>query len=352
MSKSKTILITGGAGFIGSNTLLYLFSKYPDYRYIVLDALTYAGDMRSIPQHIQEAKNFTFVRGDVRNAKQVNDCVSQADAVVHFAAETHVTRSISDNANFFDTDVIGTQQVANAVWHNRNTIDRFIHISTSEVYGTAESPTIAEDHPLNPTSPYAAAKAGADRLVYAYRLCYQIPAVIVRPFNAYGPRQHPEKVIPRFITSRVLDEPLTIHGTGQHQRDYTYVDDLARAIDLVLHAPTKAVIGEVFNVGNGMGYAIKDIANSIIKMTQKSNNARDADAPIVVATGDRPGQILRQAADFKKIQAVLGWRPTTSFEDGIKKTVEWYRGNKGWWENKLHMRHVPVEVESGQVELQ
>lgn len=350
MSKSKTILITGGAGFIGSNTLLYLFNKYPNYRYIVLDALTYAGDMRSIPPHIQQAPNFTFVHGDVRNSNIVNDCILQADTVIHFAAETHVARSISDNTNFFETDVIGTQQVANAVWHNRDTIDRFIHISTSEVYGTAQSELIDENHLLNPRSPYAAAKAGADRLVYAYRACYQIPAVIIRPFNIYGPRQHPEKAIPRFITSCILGEPLTIHGTGQSRRDFTYVEDLIYAIDLVLHAPTNIVVGEVFNVGSGRSYAIRDIAESIRKIMDVGNS-QNPSASSMVNTSDRPGQVLRLAADFKKIQAVLNWQPTMSFADGIRKTIGWYKENQGWWENKLHMRHVPIEVEKGRVEL-
>ncbi|RJQ29495.1 NAD-dependent epimerase/dehydratase family protein [Candidatus Parcubacteria bacterium] len=350
MSKSKTILITGGAGFIGSNTLLHLFGKYPDYRYIILDALTYAGDMRSIPAHIQKSPNFTFVHGDVRDSKVVSDCVSRADTVIHFAAETHVARSISDNTNFFETDVIGTQRVANAVSNNRDRIDRFIHISTSEVYGTARSELIDENHPLNPQSPYAAAKTGADRLVYAYHACYKIPAVIIRPFNMYGPRQHPEKAIPRFITSCVLGEPLTIHGTGQSQRDYTYVEDLVQAIDLVLHAPKNAVIGEVFNVGSGKSYAVRDIANLILEM-MRAGSPQNPSLPPMVNTSDRPGQVLRHAADVKKIQNVLGWRPTTDFADGMKKTIEWYKENQDWWKDKLHMRHVPIEVERGRVEL-
>lgn len=349
MPKLKTILLTGGAGFIGSNTLIYLFKKYPDYRYIVLDALTYAGDMRNIPQQIHQAPNFTFVQGDVRNRTIVNECVSKVSAVIHFAAETHVARSISDNSNFFETDVIGTQQVANAVWRNRDSIDRFIHISTSEVYGTAEKELIDEHHPLNPLSPYAAAKAGADRLVFAYRACYQIPAVIIRPFNMYGPRQHPEKVIPRFITSRILGEPLTVHGAGQSQRDFTYVEDLARAIDLVLHAPDETVVGETFNIGNGKSYAMLDIAKSILE-TMGADNSSSVSS--IVNTGDRPGQVLRHTADFKKIQAALGWRPATSFEDGLKKTVAWYKENPDWWESKLHMRQVPIEVEGGRVEMQ
>lgn len=350
MSKPKNILLTGAAGFIGSNTLIYLFDKYPDYRYTVLDALTYAGDIRSIPVSIQNSPNFTFVHGDVRSPAIVNDCVSKSDTIIHFAAETHVARSISDNSNFFETDVIGTQQVANAVLKNRDKIDRYIHISTSEVYGTAEEELINENHPLNPLSPYAAAKAGADRLVYAYRACYKLPAVIIRPFNMYGPRQHPEKAIPRFISSCALGEPITIHGTGQSQRDFTYVEDLSKAIDLVIHAPSEMVVGEVFNVGNGKGYAIADIAESILKIV-KDKQPEIPQVPIV-KTSDRPGQVSRHAADFSKIQNALDWRPTVSFEDGLAKTVAWYLNNRSWWENKLEMRRVPIEIEKGRIELQ
>lgn len=346
MSKPKTILLTGAAGFIGSNTLAYFFKKYPDYHYIVLDALTYAGDLKNFSEEIKNSPNFTFVHGDIRNQALVDECISKADVVIHFAAETHVARSISDNSNFFETDVIGTQQIANAVWRNMDSIDRFIHISTSEVYGTAEAELINEDHPLNPLSPYAAAKAGADRLVYSYRACYQIPAVIIRPFNMYGPQQHPEKVIPRFITNVLLGESLNIHGTGQSQRDFTYVEDLARAIDLVVHAQKATVVGQVFNVGNGKGYAVADIANAILQIIPSENQVP------MVKTSDRPGQVLRHTADFSKIKATLGWAPAVSFEDGLSRTVAWYKANRNWWEGKLNMRHVPIEIEKGRSELQ
>ena len=349
-SQSKTILITGGAGFIGSNVLAYFFKKYPDYRYIVLDAMTYAGDMRNIPEDIQKSPKFTFVKGDVRDKKVVNDLVAKADYVIHFAAETHVTRSIAEGMSFFETNVLGTERVASAVHHHRGNIERFIYISTSEVYGTAESEFINERHPLNPRSPYAASKVGADRLVYAYHVSYNIPSVIIRPFNLFGPRQHPEKVIPRFITSRILGEPLTIHGTGESQRDFTYVDDVARAIDLVLHARAEKVVGEVFNVGSGRGIAIRYIADLVLKMI--GHAATDKGGSQMVATSDRPGQVSRHAADFRKIKTVLGWQPTTTFEDGMKKVVDWYRENQNWWESKLDMKHVSIEVGGGKKELQ
>lgn len=350
-SSPKTVLITGGAGFVGSNALAYFFRKYPDYRYIVLDALTYAGDMRNISEEIQKSSNFTFVKGDVRDKKVVSDLAGRANYVIHFAAETHVTRSIAEGESFFETNVLGTEHVATAVHRNRDKVERFIYIATSEVYGTAESEFMDEDHPLNPRSPYAASKAGADRLIYAYHMSYKIPSVIIRPFNLFGPRQHPEKVIPRFITSRILGESLTIHGTGESERDFTYVDDVAQAIDLVLHAPAEKVVGEVFNVGNGRGVSIKYIADLVVKMVGPIA-ADESGVLALMMTSDRPGQVSRLAADFRKIQKVLGWKPMTTFEDGMKKTVDWYKENRAWWENKLDMKHVSIEVGGGKTELQ
>lgn len=353
MRRDKTVLITGGAGFIGSNMLIYLFKKYPNYHYIVLDALTYAGDIKNIPPEIHRAKNFRFVYGDVRNAKLVEHLVSKVDTIIHFAAETHIPRSIYDDSIFFETDVLGTQRLANAVLNNRKKIKKFIHISTSEVYGTALKEKMAEDHPLIPASPYAAAKAGADRLVEAYYLTYKIPAVIIRPFNQFGPQQHLEKLIPRFITSCLSNQPLTIHGSGNSQRDFTYVDDLARAIDLMLHAPLKKVEGQVFNVGTGRSFSVNQIAKLILQFMKphgrKGGSVRFSDS--VLNIGDRPGQVYRHTASFEKINKVLGWRPTVSFEDGLKKTIAWYQANTIWWRDKLWMQHVPIETSEGKMEL-
>ncbi|MBI4095140.1 MAG: GDP-mannose 4,6-dehydratase [Candidatus Liptonbacteria bacterium] len=351
MQNPKTILITGGAGFIGSNALIHLFKKYPETKFIVLDALTYAGDIRNIPDEIQTSPRFRFVYGDVRNAKVVEKLVSEANAVIHFAAETHVARSIYDDTNFFETDVIGTQRVANAVLSHRKQIDRFIHISTSEVYGTALQDKMDEEHPLIPQSPYAAAKAGADRLVMSYYITYKIPAVIIRPFNMFGPRQHLEKLIPRFVTSCLLGEPLTIHGTGRSSRDFTYVEDLIQAIDLVLRAPAAQVVGEVFNVGNGKDVSIKTIAEAVIEEMNHGHKDKISYSPYALNVGDRPGQVFRHTANTAKIQRVLGWEPVTSFHEGIKATIAWYVNNREWWKNKLWMRHVPIETEEGKMEL-
>ncbi len=347
---AKTILITGGVGFIGSNALAFLFKKYLDCRFIVLDVLTYAADIRNIPAEMRNDKRFVFWYGDVKNAKLVEHLVAQADIVLHFAAETHVTRSIFDDAIFFETDVIGTQRVANAVLNNRHRIEKFIHISTSEVYGTAVNPKMDEYHPLNPQSPYAAAKVGADRLVYSYITTYKIPAVIVRPFNMFGPKQHLEKLIPRFITSCILGEPLTVHGSGESSRDFTYVDDLVRALDMILSAPNGQVVGEVFNVGSGTHRSVNEIADTILRiMNTKGDKVKHTSYALNV--GDRPGQVFRHTADTSKIKRVVGWEPQISFEDGLKKTIDWYINNEDWWKDKIWMRCVPIETEEGKIEM-
>ncbi len=343
-------MITGGAGFIGSNALDYFFSKYPECKFIVLDALTYAADVKNIGEFIRNSKNFKFWYGNVRNSKLVEHLVSQSNIVIHFAAETHVARSIFDDIVFFETDVMGTQTIANAVLHNRSRIEKFIHISTSEVYGTALTPKMNENHPLNPQSPYAAAKTGADRLVYSYMSTYQIPAVIVRPFNMFGPRQHLEKLIPRFITSCILHEPLTIHGTGNSSRDFTYVEDLIRALDLIVTAPNKKVVGQVFNVGSDKTYSVRKIADTIINIVN-NHSKRINYSESSMNIGDRPGQVFRHTSDSSKIRRTLGWKPRVSFQDGLTRTIDWYLKNGDWWKDKVWMRHVPIETEEGKTEM-
>lgn len=340
----KTILITGGAGFIGSNFVRYIYNKYPSYKIIVLDALTYAGNIENIPVDINNVwkknERFTFWYGDVRNANLVDTVVSQSDIVVHFAAETHVTRSIYDNRLFFETDVLGTQTIANAVLKYADKVERFIHISTSEVYGTAQSGEIDEEHSLMPMSPYASAKVGADRLVYSYWATYGIPAVIIRPFNNYGCHQHLEKVIPRFITSCLLDEPLNVHGDGKAMRDWINVQDHCEALDKVLHCNIEKVKGEVINVGTGRSLSIEDIANLVVDKMGKSRS-------LVKYIDDRPGQVLRHTSSTAKAKELLGWNAKISFEDGINNVIEWYKNNKTWWEKQLWMRNIPIITKSG-----
>jgi dTDP-glucose 4,6-dehydratase len=340
---SRTILVTGGAGFIGSNFVRYICDNYPGYNVIVLDALTYAGNMDNIPDSIKRDSRFTFWYGNIKNGELVNDLVSKSDIVVHFAAESHVARSIFDNTLFFETDVMGTQVVANAVLKHMNSVERFIHISTSEVYGTAIKVPMTEEHPLNPTTPYAAAKLGADRLVYSYYVTYSIPAVIIRPFNNYGPNQHLEKVIPRFITSAILNEPLTIHGSGEYTRDWNYVGDVCRALDQVLQINIDRVKGQVINIGTGKDISVLDIAGIVLEKMGKPMS-------LISYMGDRPGQVNRHLASTDKSWQLLGWKAETDFNNGINKTINWYQQNREWWQKQLWMRHVPIKTSDGRVE--
>jgi dTDP-glucose 4,6-dehydratase len=342
----KTILVTGGAGFIGSNFVRYIYNKYPDYRMIVLDALTYAGNIENLPVDINKNNNerLVFWYGNVINGELVDTLVSQSEIVVHFAAESHVTRSIYDNYIFFETDVLGTQTIANAILKYKDKVERFIHISTSEVYGTATVPLMNEEHPLMPMSPYAAAKAGADRLVYSYWATYDLPATIIRPFNNYGSSQHLEKAVPRFITSCILNEPIRIHGDGSAARDFVFSEDTCRAIDMVIHAPIEEVKGEVFNVASSIHRTILSIAQDIVSLMGK-------DESMIKFSGDRPGQVFRHTGDIAKIENRLGWQPQVSWEDGLERTIAWYKDNRPWWEKQLWMRAVPIITKSGKREL-
>jgi dTDP-glucose 4,6-dehydratase len=263
--------------------------------------------------------------------------------VVHFAAETHVARSIFDNRVFFETDVMGTQAVANAVLKYRNKIERFIHISTSEVYGTAAAEPMDEEHPLNPLTPYAAAKAGADRLVYSYVKTYGLPAVLLRPFNNYGAHQHLEKAVPRFITSVILNEPVTIHGDGSAARDWVYVEDVAEAIDAALNADINKIRGEVLNVGTGIATSVLDIAKKILKLMGKSES-------LLCSIPERPGQVDKHISSTEKTRKLLGWKAKTSLDKGLPRTIDWYQENRSWWEPLRWMRTVPILTETGKME--
>jgi dTDP-glucose 4,6-dehydratase len=338
----KTILVTGGAGFIGSNFVQYIYTKYPDYKIIVLDLLTYAGDIENIPANIRNSQRFEFWYGDMNNLDLTSDLVGRSDVVVHFAAETHVARSLYSHRVFFVTDVLGTQSVTNAVLKHSEKIERFVHVSTSEVYGTAAYEPMDENHPLNPTSPYAAAKAGADRLVYSYIVAHNIPGVIIRPFNNYGPRQHLEKLLPRFITSCILGEPLTVHGDGSAARDWVYADDTARAVDLAIHAPMEKVKGEVFNVGTGKSL-------SVIEIAAKVNRAFGIEDGNLSFIPDRYGQVQMHIASYKKAEELLGFSPKVQFEEGLNRTIQWYKEHKVLWEKQMPLRKVPVKMKDGSV---
>lgn len=340
----RTILVTGGAGFIGSNFVRHLFNKYSDYRILVVDALTYAGRVENCPDGALDSNRYEFWHGDVRNGELMDTLVSQSDIVVHMAAESHVTRSIYDNRLFFETDVLGAQTVANAVVKYRERVERFIHISTSEVYGTAVADQMDENHPLNPMSPYASAKCGADRLVYSYWATYKIPAIIVRPFNNYGPYQHLEKVVPRFITSCLLGEPLTVHGDGSAARDFMFVEDHCEVLDLLLHVELDRVVGQAINLGTGQHTTVLEIANTVREMMNPP------DSPIRLI-GNRPGQVFRHTCDASKARQLLNWEPRTSFREGLKRTIRWYKENEAWWQPQVWMRHIPIITADGTKEM-
>lgn len=341
----RTVLITGGAGFIGSNFVNLWCDKYPKDKILVLDNLTYAGNPENLPTKMREQKDgYEFWYGNVCNGELVDNLVGKSDIVVHFAAESHVARSIFDNKIFFETDVMGTHAIATAVLKHYKKVKKFIHISTSEVYGTAEYEPMDENHPMNPCSPYAAAKCGADRLIYSFIKTYDIPATIIRPFNNYGPFQHLEKVVPRFITSALHNTPLTVHGTGKAKRDWLYVQDTCQRIDAIIHAPSSKTKGEVFNIGSGESISVIDIAKIILKTLGKPLS-------LIEYIGDRPGQVDVHISSTNKMEKILNIKPGRSFQEGIKSTVTWYKNNKKWWEKIEWMRNIKIRTKTGKIEL-
>ena len=317
----KRVLVTGGAGFISSNFIRHLLAKTP-YEVVSLDALTYAGNLENLAD-VMSHERLSLVRGDIRDADLVADVVSEVDVIVNAAAESHVEKSIEEGgAEFVTTNVEGTRILLDAIREAR--VERFILISSSEVYGTALAAPMDEEHPLNPRSPYAATKAGADRLAYSYSVTYGLPIVIVRPFNNYGPRQHPEKVIPRFVTQALDDEPLTIHGDGHASRDWLYVDDDAEAIEAIIASDLDLVAGEVLNVATGIDVSIAEIADLVLDLLDKPADLKEH-------VEERPGQVDRHVGSTEKIQRLCGWSARTSFEEGLARTVAWYRENEAWW---------------------
>jgi dTDP-glucose 4,6-dehydratase len=317
----KRVLVTGGAGFISSNFIRHLLDATP-YEVVTLDALTYAGNLENLAD-VMSHPRLSFVHGDIRDAALVRELVEGVDVIVNAAAESHVEKSIEHGASeFVTTNVEGTQILLDAI--RVTPVERFILISSSEVYGTAEAVPMDEEHPLKPRSPYAATKAGADRLAYSYWTTYDLPIVIVRPFNNYGPRQHPEKVVPRFITQALADEPLTIHGDGHASRDWLYVADDAEAIERVIETPIDSLAGEVLNIATGIDISVNDIAGLVLSALGKPAELR-AHIP------ERPGQVDRHIGSTEKAERLLGWQARTSFEDGLERTVAWYRDNEAWW---------------------
>jgi dTDP-glucose 4,6-dehydratase len=317
----KRVLVTGGAGFISSNFIRHLLRATP-YEVVSLDALTYAGNIENLAD-VMAHERLSFVHGDIRDTDLVRQVVAGVDVIVNAAAESHVEKSIAEGAReFVTTNVEGTQILLDAV--RETDVERFILISSSEVYGTARYAPMDEEHPLEPRSPYAATKAGADRLAFAYHVTYGLPIVIVRPFNNYGPRQHPEKVIPRFITQALDDEPLTVHGDGGASRDWLFVDDDAEAIESIIEAPLHRVAGETINVATGIDIPVAEIADLVLDLLGRPKS-------LCENVEERPGQVRRHIGSTDKAAELLGWRARTTFEDGLERTVAWYRENEAWW---------------------
>jgi dTDP-glucose 4,6-dehydratase len=268
-------------------------------------------------------ERLSFVHGDIRDRDLVRQLVAEVDVIVNAAAESHVEKSIVEGASeFVTTNVEGTQILLDAI--RETPVERFLLISSSEVYGTAEADPMTEEHPLNPRSPYAATKAGGDRLAYSYWTTYELPVVIVRPFNNYGPRQHPEKVIPRFITQALAGEALTVHGDGHASRDWLYVEDNAEAIAAVIAAPIDAVAGEAVNVATGVDISVDEIADVVLEVVGNDEATK-------TYVDERPGQVDRHVGSVDKLAMLAGWRARTSFEEGLERTVAWYRENEAWW---------------------
>jgi dTDP-glucose 4,6-dehydratase len=324
----KRVLVTGGCGFIPSNFIRHLLANTP-HEVVSLDALTYAGNIENL-SGVMDHERFSFVEGNIRDPELVRETIADVDVIVNAAAESHVEKSILDGGSeFVRTNVEGTQVLLDAI--RETPVDRFILISSSEVYGTAESAPMDENHPLNPRSPYAGTKAGADRIAYSYWCTYDLPIVIVRPFNNYGPFQHPEKVLPRFIIQALNDEPLTIHGDGHASRDWLFVEDDAEAIETMITAPLETVAGEVFNVATGIDISVSDIADHVL-------DALDKPRSLKIFEPERMGQVDRHIGSIDKAERLLGWRAQTSFETGLERTIDWYVENRAWWESILQTR--------------
>jgi dTDP-glucose 4,6-dehydratase len=319
--RQKRVLVTGGAGFISSNFVRHLL-RATEHEVVSLDALTYAGNIENLADVISHER-LSFVHGDIRDEELVRDLVEGVDVIVNAAAESHVEKSIRQGGGeFVQTNVEGTRILLDAI--RELPVERFILVSSSEVYGTAEYAPMDEEHPLNPRSPYAATKAGADRLAYSYHVTYGLPVVIVRPFNNYGPRQHPEKAVPRFITQALSDQPLTVHGDGHASRDWLYVDDDAEAIEATIEAPLDAVVGEVINLATGVDISVSDVADLVLEAVGRPPSLREH-------LPERPGQVDCHIGSTEKAERLLGWRARTSFADGLERTVAWYRENEAWW---------------------
>jgi dTDP-glucose 4,6-dehydratase len=312
----KTMLITGGAGFIGSRFTSYIASTYPDdFKLIVLDALTYAGRKENIDGLPAE-----FIHADIRNYEEIEDAAARSDIIVNFAAETFVDKAIADPGAFVTTDVIGVYNLLEAV--RKHGAERFIQISTDEVYGEVMEGEAAEDAPIKPRNPYSASKAGGELLARSYHITYGLPVIITRCSNNYGPYQHPEKLIPKIITNAIRGKEIPIYGDGSQIRDWIYVYDHCRALDAVLF---KGDVGEVYNISAGCLLSNIELTKTILRIMDKPER-------LIKYVDDRPGHDRRYAIDSSKVRR-LGWTPKHSFEEGMRETINWYLENQDWWQS-------------------
>jgi len=310
--------VTGGAGFVGSNFIRHILKKYPKYKVINLDKLTYAGNLDNL-KDIENNRNYLFVKGDICDREVVSELSKDVDAIINFAAESHVDRSIIDASDFIRTNIEGTYNLLEIT--KKHNISRFIQISSDEVYGSIERGSFNETSPLRPSSPYAASKAAADVLVNSYRVTYNLPTVVARSTNNFGPYQYPEKIIPLFITNVIENRSLPLYGDGMNVRDWLYVIDNCEAIDLILH---KWREGEIYNIAGDNELRNIDLTRMVLKILGKPES-------LIQAVKDRPGHDRRYSINCSKIKRELGWTPRFNFGRALKETVKWYVENEWWW---------------------
>lgn len=313
----EKILVTGGAGFIGSNFVRFLLEKNPGTKIVNLDKLTYAGNLENL-RDVEKNKNYSFIKGDICDAAVVKKAMDGAGAVINFAAESHVDRSIYDPASFIKTDMFGAYVLLEEA--RRQEVKKFVQVSTDEVYGSTESGMFSEESPLNPSNPYSASKAGADRLAYSFYKTYGLPVIITRSSNNFGPFQFPEKMIPLFITNLLQGKKVPLYGDGKNVRDWLFVEDNCRAIELCLK---KGKSGEAYNIGGGNEKTNIELTKIILKELGMGEGMIDFVA-------DRPGHDRRYALDFSKVQE-LGYSPVKNFGQKIMETISWYKENRNWW---------------------